>query len=434
LSSSLAGELGGRETLSAKPARWLQLTKGNANCRKFLISCGLISFRVFSPCRACDTIDLSQRHVSKPERPSPRELSFHFKHLARTMSSFEDETRQVDAWLLPLSNSEAPCGPDLEYDNEFLALTQAAAGKPESQFGAAEPPEWRKVLALAGALLDRSRDLRIAILWLRASLHLSGYGMLPVGLKLLNGLIETHWEHLHPLPDPDDGDPYGRVNALSLLRDPEIFLADLRETRLIQDRSIGELKLGDVLVAQGLSPARADETAVSKDQVARMLAAAVGKSPELRLQCQESATQARQLIALINDRLGDSVAPDLRPVYNQINAVAGLLPAADAAGQEAGAETDEPSGVGPEAGTSSRRGLAGAVTTRDEAMRAIDMVCEYLERSEPTNPAPLFLRRARQLIGYNFLQLLKELAPDALAGVAGMVGVDPEAVESPDKT
>ena len=170
------------------------------------------------------------------------------------MSAFEDEGRRVDAWLAALPDSEAPCGPDLEYDNDFLALTQAAAGKPESQFGLAEPPEWRKVLPLAEALLDRSRDLRIAVLWLRAGLHLSGYGLLPIGLKLLNGLIESHWEHLHPLPDPDDGDPYGRVNALSLLRDPEVFMLDLRRTRLIQDRSIGELTLADV--AKGYPTAR----------------------------------------------------------------------------------------------------------------------------------------------------------------------------------
>ena len=59
------------------------------------------------------------------------------------------------------------------------------------------------------------------------------------------------------------------------------------------------------------------------------------------------------------------------------------------------------------------------------------MICDYLERAEPTNPAPLFLKRARQLIGQNFLQLLKTLAPQALSEVAGMVGVDPEGVESP---
>jgi type VI secretion system protein ImpA len=72
------------------------------------------------------------------------------------------------------------------------------------------------------------------------------------------------------------------------------------------------------------------------------------------------------------------------------------------------------------------------VSTREEAIRAIDMVCAYLEAAEPTNPAPLFLRRGRQLIGHNFLQLMKVLAPDSLATFAGMVGVNPDLVEDPD--
>ena len=46
----------------------------------------------------------------------------------------------LEPWLSAVSD-EDPCGPDLEYDNDFLALTQAAAGKPETQFAPAEPPE-----------------------------------------------------------------------------------------------------------------------------------------------------------------------------------------------------------------------------------------------------------------------------------------------------
>jgi len=47
----------------------------------------------------------------------------------------------------------------------------------------------------------------------------------------------------------------------------------------------------------------------------------------------------------------------------------------------------------------------------------------------PAHPAQLFLRRGQQLIGQNFLQLIKALAPEALNGVAGMVGVDPTSLD-----
>jgi type VI secretion system protein ImpA len=43
----------------------------------------------------------------------------------------------------------------------------------------------------------------------------------------------------------------------------------------------------------------------------------------------------------------------------------------------------------------------------------------------------LYLRRGRQLISHNFLQLMKVLAPDALSEVARVVGVDPDSIDTP---
>ena len=61
-----------------------------------------------------------------------------------------------------------------------------------------------------------------------------------------------------------------------------------------------------------------------------------------------------------------------------------------------------------------------------DATRAIEMVCNYLERTEPTNPAQLLLRRAGKLINKNFLELVREFAPDAVNEVARVMGVSPE--------
>ena len=349
------------------------------------------------------------------------------------MSDFEAEAQKVAAWLAPLPDESAPCGPDLEYDNDFLALNQAAAGKPESTFGPAEAPDWRSVVEMSEALLDRSRDLRIAVLWLRGKLHLSGYGALVVGLRLVNGMVEQLWDQVHPLPDPDDGDLYARVNALTTLREPEGLIGDLRESRLIQDRAIGELTLRSVAIALGQLQAGEGEASPGRDQITSMLAGAIERSPALRSQCLEAVTLARQLISLVNDKLGSDAAPDLRPLYTLAQGVAGLLPTEHAGdGGSAPADGNAGGAVGGGAEAGAKRSLSGSINSRDDAIRAIDMICSYLERAEPTNPAPLFLRRARQLIGHNFLQLIKALAPEALSGVAGMVGVDPDAIESPD--
>ena len=341
------------------------------------------------------------------------------------MSELETAEARVAAWLEPLADEQAPCGPDLEYDNDFLALTQAAAGKPESQFGPAEAPDWPAVLAGAEGLLDRSRDLRIAIHWLRAGLRLHGVRFLPQGLRLLIGLMQGMWEHLHPLPDPDDGDPYGRVNALTLLREPTVMMADLRAARVVQDRAIGDIDVRAIELASNLGQPIGSETVLGLDPVRRMIAAAVERTPDIRTAAHEAVALVQELAAVASQRLGAD-APDLKPVLVLLKALAAVMPvdaveAAEAAAA-AGAGDDAPAG---------RRSLTGAVTNRDDALRAIDMVCEYLERAEPTNPAPLFLRRARQLVNHSFLQLMKELAPDALSEVARSVGVDPDSVEMP---
>lgn len=345
------------------------------------------------------------------------------------MSELEDAKSRATAWLSPLGDPEAPCGPDLEYDNDFLALTQAVAGKPESQFGPAEPPEWRKAAEIAEGLLDRSRDLRVAIEWTRSQLHLNGFGALAVGLGLLNGMVDAHWDHVHPMPDPDDGDPFGRVNAFAALAAPAGLLGDLREAVIVEDRGIGVLQVRDVEAALGLAAVMPGRTEYGKGQVVQMLGSALERAPELRAHCTDAVEQLRALMAKIGDRLG-SDAPDLKPVLVLVKAVAGLLP--DASGQVdvAGDGTESDGGAG--AGRRTGPGLSGSVNTRDEAMRAIDLVIEFLERTEPTNPAPLFLRRARQLVSHNFLQLMKALAPESLAGVARVVGVDPDSVTDPD--
>jgi len=341
------------------------------------------------------------------------------------MSDLEQAEAKVASWLQPLADEQAPCGPDLEYDNDFLSLTQAAAGKPESQFGAAEPPDWPAVLEGADGLLERSRDLRLAILWLRAGLRMHGTRFLPVGLRLLIGLLQGMWEHVHPLPDPDDGDPYGRVNALTLLREPAAVLGDLRATRVVQDRAIGEIDVRAIELASSLGQPIGDETVIGMDSLRRMIAAAVERTPEIRIAAQESLALTQELAAVASDRLGMD-APDLKPLLVLLKALMAAMPV-DADGAE---EAEAEGGTGDGA-SSAKRSLTGVVTSRDDALRAIDMVCEYLERAEPTNPAPLFLRRARQLVNHSFLQLMKELAPDSLSDVARIVGVDPDSVEVP---
>ncbi len=330
----------------------------------------------------------------------------------------------VDSWLEPLADS--PCGDNLEYDDDFRAMEKAAAGRPPSQFeteGVA--PDWRTVLNQAQALFERTRDLRVAIHWARARVRLDGATTLPEGLRLTAGLLARFWDTLHPLPD--DGDAYARVNALNDMCSQSGLLGDLRESLIVADRSIGELRGRDVEIALGAVEPRVDESSPGRSQVEQMLRDAVAAEPALAVFPEASLAHVAELQQLMRDRVGYATAPELQPFVAVLNGLRSVMPGEDTAAAETGETVGESVDTEPGAPRrGARAGLSGGIESRADALRAIDMVCEYLERTEPTNPAQLLLRRARKLVNKNFVQLVRELAPESLDSVARVMGISAE--------
>ena len=331
----------------------------------------------------------------------------------------------VDTWLQPLSGS--PCGENLEYDDEFREMEKAAAGKPAAQFDPeATPPDWRAVLGHTQSLFERTRDLRVAIYWSRARVRLDGAATLPEGLRLVEGLLARFWDELHPLPD--DGDAYARVNALNDMASLAGMLGDLRESLVLDDRSIGELRGRDIEVALGVLEPRSGDTAFSRSSAEQMLRDGGEINPALREFPAAALAKVAELQQLMRDRVGYASAPELQPLTTVLTGLRDLMPGAERSGTGDGSSA---AGEGGEGDGSPRRGagrgaLTGAIESRNDALRAIDMVCEYLERTEPTNPAQLLLRRARKLVNKNFVELVRELAPESLNEVARVMGISAE--------
>ena len=327
----------------------------------------------------------------------------------------------VDRWLSPLDDGGA-CGPDLEYDPESLEIAEAA-GKPESQFGPAEPPSWMRVKELAESLLERTRDLRLAMWWGRASLNRDGFGALPAVLALLHGLLDRFWDDLHPRPDPDETDALARLSVIGSFDKLDGLLGDIRNSRLSDDPRLNGLRVRDVEVASGKLNARAGEAPLTQGQVAGILSGAPEVASTLRAQTSAALASLNQLASLMAQRFSTDLVVDLTKVRSMLTSVASVLPAAAEGSEMIG--SDE----APAAATPVRTGGGvHSVDSRQDAVRAIELVCVYLERNEPTNPAQLLLRRAARVIDKNFLQLVDELAPDAVKDVARIMGVDPRSI------
>jgi type VI secretion system protein ImpA len=59
--------------------------------------------------------------------------------------------------------------------------------------------------------------------------------------------------------------------------------------------------------------------------------------------------------------------------------------------------------------------VAGAIASREDATRALDAVAAFFRQQEPSSPIPLLLDRARRLVARDFLEVLADIAPEALA-------------------
>jgi type VI secretion system protein ImpA len=326
----------------------------------------------------------------------------------------------VDVEVLLAQTAEfPPCGPDLEYDPAFLALEEAARGRPEGMTGQpAEEPRWPDVLMRAEGLLHRCKDLRVAVPLTRALTNLDGIPGLVQGLSVVAGLLERYWSEVHPQLG-DDVAP--RLNTLASLADtdPEGGLVwDLRRAFVIKSREHGAVRVRDVEVALGKLPARRGEPAASLETLRAQLAAAFARDGAVL----RAATEARQALdrirTIVADRVGIARAPKLDALENPLTAVVLFTPAeAPPKSEDRAGEALEPAPAPATVGVS-----GGPIRNRDEALRALDLVCQYFERYEPSHPAPLFIRRAQRLITKDFVEIVRDLIPDSIKQLETLAG------------
>jgi len=69
---------------------------------------------------------------------------------------------------------------------------------------------------------------------------------------------------------------------------------------------------------------------------------------------------------------------------------------------------------------------SGDIRSREDAVRMLQRVVEFIERTEPANPAPLFIRRAQRLMVKSFVEIIQELVPESLSQIQKMAGLESE--------
>jgi type VI secretion system protein ImpA len=331
-------------------------------------------------------------------------------------------TLDLDALCAALSDAE-PSGPNLEYDADFLALETEAKGTPERQAGdevlPAQPPQWVTVLPKALSLAARTRDLRVACLVTRAAASTHGLAGYVQGLKLINTLLSEQWDSVHPQLDRDDhDDPTMRLSALAPLADHDVGAAELRGCTL-GVKGV-PLTVRQLEVAFGAAEAHEGESVPTRGGVSDALAELKAQGHEVASTLRDVRQHWQSLERLLDDKLGSANTLDAKPMLRLAGALQQAADACEGITTAEGSEAAE--GAAATRGGLTRATGSGEIASRADVDRTITRLCEWIEANEPSNPAPLLLRRAQRLMSKSFMDIVRDLAPESLSQVERIAG------------
>ena len=271
----------------------------------------------------------------------------------------------------------------------------------------------------ASALLTNTgKDLRVMPHLCAALTYIDGIGGYADCLTLATSLLQAYPGDIHPLPDEDDpADAWQRVNAVSELIAGNAICVLLSPLIVLDSRQSGRLTLADL--ASGLIEAMPASDVARADL--EMLLADVGP---------EAVQSAASMLAAIQASIEMLVAlcdPDkmtLPRLAEKLQLAASRLrddkssPATSASADTA-QPADKPNGGQTDSAT------RGAMQSREDARRVIQEVIHYMERVEPSHPAPLLLKRADRLMGMSFFDIIKDMAPGAVSEIERIAGTEP---------
>ncbi|MFV2053370.1 type VI secretion system protein TssA [Aliiroseovarius sp. YM-037] len=380
-------------------------------------------------------------------------------------------SEELEIFLVPADNSN-PSGVELRNDARFHALErqlEPAAIANRSGADSADPDaaaivDWEEVIEKSRDLAKDGQDLRLLVIVVRALYNLDGFGGLAAGLGMLSGVIDEFWDTVHPglreRDNPRDA-AVRRINAVLQLQNDENGL-------------LGDLQINPVFTIRGLGPVTGRDLArglLNADQVLRESASGLGQEEQAKIAeaqdalrsrvgaacraytaeqeaemaaLKEAVAQSVTALATLEGTMsgkigGDGAGVSLGELSRFLERVAATLnatadaPAKDAAKTqktEGGDMTDDtpttPAKAAEPAAINGTPAPVGAIASRDDVMRHLDLIIEFYERTEPSSPIPHLAKRIRRMVPMDFMELMEEIAPSGMKEFNSAAGVAAE--------
>jgi type VI secretion system protein ImpA len=219
-----------------------------------------------------------------------------------------------------------------------------------------------------------------------------------------------------------------RINALVALSDDQMLLKPVRNAPLVSSRMMGQFSLRDLAIANGeFQPAN------ESDKVEMQAIDAAFLDTDLEeLQATSDAvnTSIESLAAIegyVTEQVGTADATsfdDLNQILKQAQHILQDRLSRRGVNAEVGETSEGEAGdaIGAGLSTASAKALSGEIHSRDDVIRALEKIQDYYTKHEPTSPIPILMERAKHLVNMDFMQIIKNIAPDGLSQVETIRG------------
>lgn len=308
----------------------------------------------------------------------------------------------ADELLAPVEGDD-PAGPDLADDPVRQEIELAFEDE-------ASTVDWRRVLSLIETQSAQTKDVWLAVYLARAGALSGKLATAVTGAQMLAGLFADYWDTVHP--KLEDYGFQGRKGPCESLARIGPFLGPLKRIPLVEHPRLGVYTGADLqrFEAEGDS---AEGFGMFRRAVQEVEKEALQASIDLLDALREAIRRAD---AVLTERAEGDTGTDFKPTYEAIEGIrralapyAGITPepVAEAALPDAGGGAVDVGSGGPS--------LSGRVNSRDDVIKAIDAIAEYYQKREPGSPVPVALRRVRAWVPMDFMQVLKDIAPNSVS-------------------
>jgi type VI secretion system protein ImpA len=352
------------------------------------------------------------------------------------MALIPDVFSDLELLLAPIAGP-APAGVDLDGTLELNALELAYA-EPEDAVvpgvGRSDQRDWRKIRRQAEALLNQSKDLRVAVPLVRALLQLEGLSGFCAGVKFICELAQRYWDVIYPALDPEDGDAVMRANALQELVSAP-FMTQLRVALMFgTDRNV-KTSANDLLLATSNPLGRSELSELPSHMVFSALEA-VGASALQEHVALLGDTRERlsALLAFVFEKTGSKlqigalIKTDTRGAPGLLDGLHGSL--SDETARLAKDKAPKAATSVENVDSEPRSGHGGEISRREDVVRMLERICGYYVRVEPSSPVPLLLQRAKRLVTMDFVEIVRDLADQGLPQLGNVAGIAISGVDS----